>query len=142
MSDDRPSEPGEQPHVHVEPLTDAAVSALCVLARSLGFACFRIDLDGCVDKGEFLDRIAGGLGFPAWFGRNWDALFDCISDMAWHPAPGYVLVLENAAALQRIQPEVFDTALAILSDAGIAWQERGIPFRVFASTPAEGGATP
>ena len=142
MSDDRPAERSEQQHVHVAPLNDAAISALCVLARSLGFECSRVDLEGCFDKGEFLDRIARALAFPAWFGRNWDALFDCISDLAWRPAPGYVLVFEHAAALQHTEPEVFDTALAILSDAAVSWQERGIPFRVFVSASAEGGPAP
>lgn len=131
MSDDRPAENSERQHVHVAPLTEEAASALCKLARALGFECSRVDLEGCIDKGEFLDRTARALGFPAWFGGNWDALFDCISDLAWRPASGYVLVFEHAAALQHAQPEVFDTALAILSDAAVAWQERGVPFQVF-----------
>jgi hypothetical protein len=33
--------------------------------------------------------------------------------------------------LRDTEPEVFDTALAILGDAAVAWQERGVPFRVF-----------
>jgi len=34
-------------------------------------------------KQELLGRIAGGLSFPDYFGGNWDALIDCLSDLTW-----------------------------------------------------------
>jgi RNAse (barnase) inhibitor barstar len=119
--------------VHVAPLTDDAATAICTLARSVGFDCTRIDLAGCSDKAEFLARIAAALGFPAWFGHNWDAFFDCLTDLSWRPALGYVLILEHARELQATEPEVFDTALAILGDAAAVWQARGAPVRAFVS---------
>ena len=33
-----------------------------------------------------LQRIASALGFPSWFGGNWDALFDCLADLSWQSA--------------------------------------------------------
>jgi RNAse (barnase) inhibitor barstar len=120
--------------VHVAPLSDDAAAAICTLARSAGFDCTRIDLAGCSDKAEFLLRIAAALGFPAWFGHNWDAFFDCLTDLSWRPALGYVLILEHAAELRATEPEVFDTALAILGDAATVWQARGAPLRAFVCT--------
>jgi hypothetical protein len=122
--------------VHVAPLTDDATAAICTLSRSVGFDCTRIDLAGCSDKAEFLVRVAAALGFPAWFGHNWDAFFDCLTDLSWRPAMGYVLILEHAAGLQAAEPEVFDTSLAILGDAAAVWQARGAPFRAFVSIPS------
>lgn len=119
--------------VYMAPLSDAAAAAICVLARSRGFHCCRVDLAGCLEKSELLERIAQALEFPARLGRNWDALADGVTDLGWRPALGYVLVLENAAELQRVQPEVFDTALAILADAATAWKARGATFRTFVS---------
>jgi RNAse (barnase) inhibitor barstar len=123
--------------VHLAPLTGAAATAICVLARSLDLDCTRVDLAGCLDKSQLLERIAAALGFPGWFGHNWDALFDCLADLSWRPATGYVLVLEHASGLRSATPEVFDTALAILEDAAAAWQSRGVPFRAFVSCPIE-----
>ena len=129
--------PGSDPtvtprrNVHVAPLSPDTVQGMRALAGSLGFDCVTVDLDGCDDKAEFLDRVSHALEFPAWFGGNWDALFDCLADLGWRPAPGYVLVLEHASRLRETQPEVFDTALLIMEDAGSAWRERGIAFRVF-----------
>lgn len=37
-------------------------------------------------KEELLDRVARGLSFPDYFGRNWDALIDCLSDLSWSNA--------------------------------------------------------
>jgi RNAse (barnase) inhibitor barstar len=125
----------------VAPLSDAAAAAICVLARSRGLDCTRVDLSGCCEKSELLARLAKALDFPAWFGHNWDALADCITDLGWRPAMGYVLILEHAAALQQNQPEVFDTALAILADTAAAWKARGATFRTFVSvTPGPGAS--
>jgi RNAse (barnase) inhibitor barstar len=134
MNNARTEPQGGASPVLVAPLTDDAAAAICTLGRSVGFDCTRIDLAGCSDKAEFLARIAAALGFPAWFGHNWDALFDCLTDLSWRPALGYVLILEHATELQATEPEVFGTALAILGDAAAVWQARGAPFRAFVST--------
>jgi len=43
----------------------------------------RIDLAGCTDKATLLARFAAALHFPDWFGHNWDALSDCLTDLSW-----------------------------------------------------------
>lgn len=126
--DDSPQAP---PAVQVIDLPPGATDALLQLARSLGLDAVRVDLRGCHDKAGLLERTAAALGFPAWFGGNWDALFDCLSDLGWRPGRGHVLVFENTGGLRRQAPEAFETALAILADAAAAWDERGQPFRAF-----------
>ncbi len=37
-------------------------------------------------KEQLLMRIAQGLSFPDYFGENWDALIDCLSDLTWSQA--------------------------------------------------------
>ena len=70
-----------------------------------------------------LPSIAGALTFPDWFGQNWDALEDCLSDLSWREAAGYVLMFENAVAGDE---------LGILTDVLAAsaefWKARGKPF--------------
>jgi len=117
--------------VQVLDLTPDAAEAVARLAQSLGLDAVRIDLDGCADKSEFLERTAAALGFPSWFGGNWDAFFDCLADLSWRPARGHVLVFENTADMRRHAPEALDTAVTILGDAAVAWDERGKAFRAF-----------
>ena len=126
--------------VHEIALTPEATAALCSLAGSLGFEAVRIDLATCGDKASFLERTAEALAFPAWFGQNWVAFFDCVADLSWRPARGYVLLLENAETMRRDAPEALDTALAILGDAASAWESRGVPFRVFVGAPSPADA--
>jgi hypothetical protein len=118
------------PAVQSLELTPAAATALVALATSLGLEAIRIDLAGCQDKAGLLQRVAAALGFPAWFGDNWDAFYDCLADLSWRPGRGWVLLLENAHDLRLAAPEVLDTALAIMADAALAWEERGLPLRV------------
>ena len=118
------------PAVQSLEMTPQAAAALVALAASLGLDAIRIDLAGCQDKAGFLGRIAAALGFPAWFGDNWDAFYDCLADLSWRPGKGWVLILENVHDLRLIAPEVLDTALAIMGDAALAWDERGLPLRV------------
>lgn len=35
------------------------------------------------DKSELFDIFSSQLEFPSYFGKNWDALTDCLSDLHW-----------------------------------------------------------
>ncbi|WP_228062547.1 barstar family protein [Lysobacter sp. H23M47] len=106
-------------------------------AASLDFAIARIDLAGCTGKADALERIARGLSFPGWFGGNWDALADCLGDLSWLLAPGYMLLIANSGAWRAAQPEEFDTLLAILNEAALEWRERNVAFWALLPLAAE-----
>jgi hypothetical protein len=40
--------------------------------------------------------FARDLEFPSYFGFNWDALDECVADLEWLPAAGYMIVLSHA----------------------------------------------
>jgi RNAse (barnase) inhibitor barstar len=110
-------------------VTPEAATALQQFAVWLGLDAVRVDLSGCADKAEFLARVADALDFPKWFGGNWDAFFDCLTDLGWRPATGYLLILEHTDDMRRDAPESLDTALSILAEAADAWRGRGRTFR-------------
>ncbi len=72
------------------------------------------------DKTSLLENTAKALAFPEWFGQNWDALEDCLTDLSWNPAAGYVLIFENARS--------DDVMTDILASAAEFWRGRGKPF--------------
>lgn len=130
------STPGDDlrtgPSVRRVALGDDAVAGIEALAASLGLRVIEVDLGTCRDKGDLLDRTSKALAFPAWFGGNWDAWFDCLTDLSWQPpAAGYVLLLRHALRLRQTAPEALDTALAILEDAARVWATRGVTLRAF-----------
>ena len=94
----------------------------------------RVSLSGARDKGELLSRLARKLQFPAWFGGNWDALEDCLTDLSWLEADGHVLLIEDAAGLPADDFGVFKD---VLSSSAQYWAGRGKSFfAVFVNGPA------
>jgi hypothetical protein len=51
-----------------------------VLGVLQGSIVAKISLKGAATKAEVLDRIEKQLMLPEWFGRNWDALEDCLKE--------------------------------------------------------------
>jgi hypothetical protein len=91
---------------------------------------FRVDIGHAHDKVGFIGQVAHAMHFPAWAGRNWDALSDCLTDLAWLDAGGYVLVLENAKHFAVGHQLEYDTALAVLVAAADHWKSENRPFWV------------
>jgi RNAse (barnase) inhibitor barstar len=75
------------------------------------------------DKNAFLLAFAAAAKFPAHFGRNWDAFYDCLLDM--DPGDdGMLIVLQNASDFARGEPEEFAAAIDTLTDATDYWKEQ------------------
>ena len=70
--------------------------ALEEAAESLEYPIHRIDLSRVTTKEAFLTAAGEALAFPDWYGHNWDALADCLTDLSWMVADGYVFVLDHA----------------------------------------------
>ncbi len=124
--------------VHALPAAGAAEVAKA--AHALDFAVFRIELQGCGDKAALLQRIAAAMRFPDWFGHNWDALSDCLTDLSWEPARGYVVILEHADALRGESGDTLATALDVFEDASREWADESVPMWVFVSPAADASA--
>ena len=98
----------------------------------------RIDLAGCTDKATLLARFASALQFPDWFGHNWDALSDCLTDLSWLPARHYRIELAQPQALRTAASETLDTTLEILAEAAEFWADEGVIFEfALSETPPE-----
>ncbi len=116
-------------------LTASDLGPLHEAARELGFRCVELDLAGCHDKPALMRAFAEAFEFPDWFGHNWDALADCLGDLDWLPAEGYVLGLQNAHTLRSTDPADYATLVAVLEGACEEWRERGRPFWAFIALP-------
>jgi hypothetical protein len=71
-------------------------------------------------KAGLLEEFARALEFPAWVGRNWDALADALGDLSWLPAAPHVVVWAGSAALRNAHPAEYATALDVLRHAASA----------------------
>ncbi|MEU6284109.1 barstar family protein [Streptomyces sp. NPDC047028] len=80
-----------------------------------------LDLTGVTDKAGLMDRVARDLALPAWFGRNWDALADSLSDPTVWPGPagdsGLLLVVLGWQGYAAARPEEWETARDVFTQA-------------------------
>ena len=116
-------------------------AAIAEAANLLEFALAAIDMRGCADKADALDRFAQALKFPDWFGDNWDALSDCLGDLSWWPAPGYVLLLDHVDDWRARAAEDCDTVIDILNEVAAGWAQARTPFWALMPLPADVLAT-
>src|SRR4029079_16686689 len=93
------------------------------------------NLTAAQSKQDVLEAIAESFTFPAHFGKNLDALFDCMTDLVHKAGPqtGFVVVLEQLPDNPRFDREAREQLLDVFRDAADFWAERKIPFRCFYS---------
>jgi len=115
-------------------LTDAARSGvyralrddeIVEAARGTRLDLARADLGGVPDKETLLERLALELGFPAWFGGNWDALEDCLTDLSWRAGAGHVVLIDGHGELPA---DDLGVLLDVLAAAAAFWAGSGRPF--------------
>ncbi len=115
-----------------------SVVALRQGAHASGLAWFDLDLAGVTGKAGLLARCQTVFGLPPSFGHNWDALTDCLEDLSWHPARGFVVFASNGAELAKHAPRDFEVALEILAAASIYWLAKGQLFLVLLDAETRG----
>lgn len=83
----------------------------------------------CRTKAGLLDEFARALSFPDYFGHNWDALEECLADLDWLPAQGYLLVVTDADQVltKPDEEDDYETLVEILAEAGEAWSTKELP---------------
>ncbi len=125
---------GVRPNI-VQSIRAFRVSDLQEAAHANGQHFLYANLCDAQSKQDVLDLIAQQFTFPAHFGKNFDALYDCMTDPLHKsgPQPGFVVVLEHIPANARFDKEAREQLLDIFRDASDYWGERKIPFRCFYS---------
>ena len=108
-----------------------ATDALASASAAAHLRYFDVDLSGVDSKLALLDALAKGLSLPAHFGRNWDALADCLEDDGLAGKHGVVIRLGHARAYRSAHAQDWKTLEEILDEAAEFWKERHLPFWVF-----------
>lgn len=74
---------------------------------------------GISDPKALLRAVADALCFPAYFGENWNALFDCLRDFHWTEKRSIVLIHEDVPHIPADDLKVY---LEVLRDAAADWK--------------------
>lgn len=100
-----------------------ATPASALVKTPPGYAVRTIQGTKCRTASGLFDEFARALAFPDYFGHNWDALEECLADLEWLPAKGYILLITDAHAVLPEDEEEYETLLEVLDDAGEAWSK-------------------
>ncbi len=111
------------------------VSDLQEAAQQLGHHFLYANLADAQSKQDVLDMIGAQFTLPSHFGKNFDALYDCMTDPLHKsgPQPGFVVVLEQIPTNARFDKEAREQLLDIFRDTADYWNDRKVPFRCFYS---------
>ena len=71
---------------------------------------------------NLFDEFAAALQFPYYFGENWNAFDECVTDLEWLPADGYVLLVSDSMHLLEAESaEEQANFYRLLERAGREW---------------------
>ena len=104
-------------------------------ATSMGHHFLYANLAHAQSKQDVLDLISQQFMLPTTVGRNFDALYDTLTDPLHKsgPQPGFIAVLEHIPANAKFDKEAREQLLDIFRDASDYWSDRKVPFRCFYS---------
>jgi len=92
-------------------------------AQSVGQHFLYANLTAAQSKQDVMEAIAESFLFPAHFGKNLDALYDCMTDLVHKSGtqPGFVVVLEQLPDNARFDREAREQLLDVFRDAADFW---------------------
>ena len=103
----------------------SSVSELGKLAREKGMVFFHLEGKTIEKKEQFLNHAAVAMKFPAHFGNNWDAFYDCLTDMDWVDADGYAIYFDHTDAFANHHESQLETVVELFQDAVDFWKGEG-----------------
>ena len=98
--------------------------------RRAGWFAAVIDRAPVFSKDTLLHAIYQSCALPAYFGFNWDALVDALSDLSADEVKGYALILKSPEPLRERALEVYDTFLEVIDAVNERYAGEGKPFKL------------
>jgi RNAse (barnase) inhibitor barstar len=120
---------------HLPPSRQSAIETAATQAH---LCLLKAEIDKQSTAAEVLRHLGAELNFPIWYGANFDALYDCITDPDWQPAKGHVLLINGIARLRESDPTDFATLIEVFQAAAEARRAMQSPFWVLIDAPARG----
>jgi RNAse (barnase) inhibitor barstar len=81
-----------------------------------------IDAEKCRTKESLFSELTKTLMFPSYFGNNWDAFDECLSDLSWLPHQSHLFIIHDAPRLLELGEDL-ETFVDILREASAEWSD-------------------
>ena len=94
------------------------------------FRVFHLDGKGIVDRATYFQALANLFEFGSYFGQNWDALADCLTDQLWGEDDRIVVVYSDYETFATGDPEAWEIAIEIWKSSVVFWQAQGVKLSI------------
>ncbi len=88
----------------------------------------------CESATAFFREISAAMRFPYYFGWNWNAFDECITDLEWLKFSSILIVIDNYDQLFKKEnpvDEYIKYLIEYLNNAVEYWKSQNIPMQVY-----------
>ncbi|MER8012383.1 barstar family protein [Streptomyces sp. NPDC094149] len=104
------------------------VKDLVTEAKRRNLGVFLLDGARMTNQASLFGEFQEKLQFPEYFGKNWNALDECLADLDWLDERGFLLVIESGNSLLCDEDEeVRGMFGSLLTDIAQEWAESDSP---------------
>jgi hypothetical protein len=91
---------------------------------------FYLDGHEIVDRASLLQQFAKVMQFPEYFGHNWDALEDCLTDLDEDEVDRQIIIIDRLDNFAIANPQQWLTFLDICKSTVKYWQDTNTPMYI------------
>ncbi|MGX4688720.1 barstar family protein [Streptomyces sp. JNUCC 63] len=110
----------DEARIHVVP-TDSTLSVVHALPPTGLIYSARMRGREMHDSDGVFTQFYEALRLPDYFGWNWNALRDCLTDLHWLSAQHFLVTIEDADVVLSESPEEREILFRALNDAAKFW---------------------
>jgi hypothetical protein len=119
------------PAAGIYTLAQAASLETCLsILQQSGCRVFRLEGAKVTTADRYFAALAALFQFPDYFGQNWDAVADCLTDLDWQSGDRIVVVHSDTQAISGIDGDVLT---AVWRSTIEFWQQQGVMVAVVMS---------
>jgi Barstar (barnase inhibitor) len=101
-----------------------SIATLLDLAKQSKFRVFHLEGQQVSSLDRYFKVLAELFQFPDYFGGNWDAVADCLTDLSWEEGDRILVAYSNYQGLRG--GEDWDLVMEIWSNTIEFWRGQGV----------------
>jgi RNAse (barnase) inhibitor barstar len=97
------------------------------LKQDKGTKVYVLDGNRIVDSTSLFQEFATAMQFPEYFGHNWDALKDCLTELDGHEVDRYIITIDKLDRFITKDPSQWTNFLDVCKSVVEYWQDTETP---------------
>ncbi len=106
------------------------IKEIARLKQDRGTKVFVLDGDRIVDSPSLFQEFATEFQFPEYFGHNWDALKDCLTELDGHEVDRYIITIDKLDRFIANDSSQWTNFLEVCKSVVEYWQDTETPIYI------------